>query len=70
MNYFRSSSVPNNFRLQERKKVIIQNIENKPKRSLLTLTRIGLVYFGIELMFSLEIALTVPTLLKLKVPEQ
>lgn len=40
-----------------------------PKRSLLTLMRIGMVYFGIEVLFSLEIALAVPILLKLKVPE-
>ena len=43
--------------------------EKKPKRSFFTLLRIGLVYFGIELLFSLETALTVPILLKLKVPE-
>ena len=42
----------------------------KPKRSLFTLARMGIVYFGIEVLFSLEIALTVPILLKLKVPEQ
>lgn len=44
--------------------------DEKPKRSLFTLTRIGMVYFGIEVLFSLEIALTVPILLKLKVPEE
>ena len=29
----------------------------------------GMVYFGVELLFSIEVALTVPILLKLKVPE-
>ncbi|RNA27188.1 SLC45A2 [Brachionus plicatilis] len=44
--------------------------DEKPKRSIFTLARIGMVYFGIEVLFSLEIALTVPILLKLKVPEE
>lgn len=44
--------------------------DDKPKRSFFTLIRIGMVYFGIEVLFSLEIALTVPILLKLKVPEE
>jgi hypothetical protein len=30
----------------------------------------GMVYFGIELLFSIELALTVPILLKLKVSEK
>jgi hypothetical protein len=42
----------------------------KPKRSLWTLTRIGFVFFGIEMIFSIEIALAVPILLKLKVSEE
>jgi hypothetical protein len=69
----RSNSVPNDFRVREqdkRKEAIIQSENNKPKRSLLTLARLCLVYFGIELMFSIEISLTVPMLLKLKVPEK
>jgi hypothetical protein len=41
-----------------------------PKRSVLTLARIGMVYFGIEALISFETALTVPILLKLDVPEQ
>lgn len=41
-----------------------------PKRSILTLMRIAMVYFGIEVLFSLETALAVPILLKLKVPER
>lgn len=40
-----------------------------PKRSLLTLLRIGMAYFGIEVLFSMETALAIPILLKLKVPE-
>ncbi|CAF1089091.1 unnamed protein product, partial [Brachionus calyciflorus] len=44
--------------------------DEKPSRSFMTLARIGMVYFGIEVLFSLEIALTVPILLKLKVPEE
>ena len=49
---------------------VFSNKDLKPKRSLFTLSRIGMVYFGIELIFSLEIALAVPILLKLKVPEK
>lgn len=44
--------------------------DDRPKRSFFTLIRIGMVYFGIEVLFSLEIALTVPILLKLRVPEE
>jgi hypothetical protein len=44
--------------------------DEKPNRSLIQLARMGMVYFGIEMMFSIEIALTVPILLKLKVSEK
>ena len=37
--------------------------------SLFTQIKLGLLYFGIEIIFSLEVALTIPILLKLKVPE-
>lgn len=63
---FRSESVTKSFDQDDSS----FELNNKPKRSLLTLTRIGMVYFGIEVLFSLEIALTVPILLKLKVPDQ
>lgn len=42
----------------------------KPPRSFFKLLQIGILYFGIEVLFSLETALTVPILLKLKVPDQ
>ena len=45
-------------------------LDERPKRSLFTLIRIGILFFGIELFFSLETALTVPILLQLKVPEE
>ena len=35
-----------------------------------TILRIGILYFGIELLYSLETALTVPILLQLKVPDK
>lgn len=41
-----------------------------PKRSKFTLIRLAAVYFGIEVLFSLETALAIPILLKLKVPEK
>jgi hypothetical protein len=34
------------------------------------LMRMGLFYFGNELLFSIEVAMTVPILLKLKVAEE
>lgn len=44
--------------------------DEKPSLGLLTLMRIGAVYFGIEIMFSMEIALAIPILLQLKVSEE
>lgn len=41
-----------------------------PKRSVWILMRLAMVYFGIEVLFSLETALAIPILLKLKVPEK
>lgn len=41
-----------------------------PKRSVFTLIRLAALYFGIEVLFSLETALAIPILLKLKVPEK
>ena len=38
-------------------------------KSTFTLIRLGFLYFAIEIIFSLEVALAVPILLKLKVPE-
>lgn len=38
--------------------------DEKPSRTKLELLKMGAVYFGIELLFSLEIALTVPILLE------
>lgn len=34
-------------------------LSDKPKRSILQLFKMGSVYFGIEMMFSIEMALTV-----------
>jgi len=45
-------------------------ISDKPKRSILQLFKMGSVYFGIEMLFSIEMALTVPILLKLRVSEK
>ena len=45
-------------------------LSDKPKRSILQLFKMGSVYFGIEMLFSIEMALTVPILLKLKVSER
>ena len=42
----------------------------KPDRTKFQLARMAMVYFGIELLFSLEIALTIPILAKLKVSEK
>ncbi len=42
----------------------------KPNKSKLELFRYGLIYFVIELMFSIEVALTVPLMLKLQVSEE
>jgi hypothetical protein len=44
--------------------------DERPKKSFWTLLRIGMVYFGIEMIFSLEVALAIPLLLKLKVSEE
>jgi solute carrier family 45 protein 1/2/4 len=44
-------------------------VQEKPRRSKLQLFKMGSVYFGIEMLFSIEMALTVPILLKLKVSE-
>lgn len=43
--------------------------DERPKRSVIELLKIGVIYLGIELLFSLEIALTVPILLESKVSE-
>ena len=43
--------------------------EDRQKRTNSELLRIGMIYLGIELLFSLEIALTVPILLEAKVSE-
>jgi solute carrier family 45 protein 1/2/4 len=43
--------------------------DDRPKRTKINLLRMGMIYFGIELLFSLEIALTVPILLESKVSE-
>ena len=40
-----------------------------PKRTTFQLFKMGSVYFGIEMLFSIEMALTVPILLKLRVAE-
>ena len=48
----------------------ILRLDEKPNRTKLQLARMGMVYFGIELLFSLEIALTIPILSKLKVSEK
>jgi hypothetical protein len=45
-------------------------IDDQPNRTKVQLTKLGLVYFGIELLFSIEVALTIPILLKLKVSER
>lgn len=42
---------------------------NTSMRSRLQLLKISLVYFGIELLFSIEVALTLPLLLRLRVSE-
>jgi hypothetical protein len=47
-----------------------RHLSDKPKRSILQLFKMGSVYFGIEMLFSIEMALTVPILLKLKVSER
>jgi hypothetical protein len=44
--------------------------DERPNKSFRTLLRIGMVYFGIEMIFSIEVALAVPLLLKLKVSEE
>jgi hypothetical protein len=44
--------------------------EAQEKRSVLQLFRLGMIYMGVELLFSIEIALTVPIMLKLKVSEE
>ena len=51
-------------------KKLINNIDEKPARSKFQLMRMGTVYFGIEFLFSIEVALAVPILLELKVPEK
>lgn len=43
--------------------------DEKPSRTKLELLKMGAVYFGIELVFSLEIALTVPILLESNVSQ-
>lgn len=45
------------------------NPNEKSNKSTQELFKLGLVYFAIELLFSIEIALTVPLMLKLKVSE-
>ena len=45
-------------------------IATRPKISVITLAFMGILYLGIELLFSMETALTVPILLKLQVPEE
>lgn len=47
-----------------------QDEDAMPKRSVFTLIRLAALYFGIEVLFSLETALAIPILLKLKVPEK
>lgn len=42
----------------------------KPKKRVFDLICIGMIYFAIELAFSIEIALTVPILVKMKVSEK
>ena len=44
--------------------------EFRPKRTFWNLVRLALVGFGIETLFSMQEALAVPLLLKLRVPEQ
>jgi hypothetical protein len=44
--------------------------DDKPSQSFWTLLRIGMVYFGIEMIFSIEVALAIPLLLKFKVSEE
>ena len=44
--------------------------DEKPSLKKILLIRMGLLYFGIELLFSIEVAMTVPILLKLNVPEE
>ncbi len=46
-----------------------QKTAKKSTYSTFTLIRLGFLYFAIEIIFSLEVALAVPILLKLKVPE-
>jgi hypothetical protein len=48
----------------------VSDEDEKPPQGFWTLLRIGMVYFGIEMIFSIEIALAIPLLLKLKVPEE
>lgn len=43
--------------------------DDRPSRTQFELMRMGSIYFGIELLFSLEIALTVPILLEANVSE-
>ena len=45
-------------------------LDEKSNKSTQELFKLGLVYFAIELLFSIEIALTVPLMLKLKVSEE
>jgi hypothetical protein len=44
--------------------------DEKSRLSKFQLIRMGLINFGIELLFSIEVALTVPILLKLQVSEK
>jgi hypothetical protein len=60
-----------------RPKSTFLNIQNskisnssRSKRSVFKLIQISLLFLGIELLFSMETALTVPLLLKLKVPDK
>lgn len=41
-----------------------------PNKSHSELVKLGMLYFAIELLFSMEVALTVPLMLKLKVSEE
>ncbi len=58
---------------QEKKKsntIDVSLSDEKPNITKLELFKYGLIYFAIELMFSIEVALTVPLMLKLQVSEE
>jgi hypothetical protein len=58
----------------QQEEVSLKTIEFKddevPNKSNTELVKLGMLYFSIELLFSMEVALTVPLMLKLKVSEE